>query len=65
LVPPVMISTMPLFIGFLEVAGLTPVQALEIVRGLRGLNIVGGDLVEASDHCPCYQFNWIPCFFFM
>ena len=32
-------------------AGLTPVQALEIVRGLRGLNIVGGDLVEVRTSC--------------
>ena len=29
-------------------AGLTPIQAMEIVRGLRGLNIIGGDLVEVS-----------------
>ncbi len=34
--------------GTPEVGGLTPVQALEIVRGLRGLNIVGGDVVEVS-----------------
>ncbi len=32
--------------GTPEVAGLTPIQALEIVRGLKGLNIVGGDVVE-------------------
>jgi guanidinobutyrase len=31
-----------------EIAGLTVPQALEIVRGLRGLQIVGGDLVEVS-----------------
>ena len=29
-------------------AGLTPIQAMEVVRGLRGLNIIGGDLVEVS-----------------
>ena len=34
--------------GTPEVGGLTPVQALEIVRGLRGLNIVGGDVVEVT-----------------
>lgn len=28
--------------------GLTTWQALEIVRGCRGLNVVGGDLVEVS-----------------
>ena len=36
-------------IGTAEVAGLTPVQAVEIVRGLKGLNIIGGDLVEVSE----------------
>lgn len=34
--------------GTAEIAGLTPPQALEIVRGCRGLEIVGGDLVEVS-----------------
>ncbi|XP_013401191.1 agmatinase, mitochondrial isoform X2 [Lingula anatina] len=34
--------------GTPEIAGLTPIQALEIIRGCRGLNIVGGDLVEVS-----------------
>ncbi|XP_064615523.1 guanidinobutyrase-like [Liolophura sinensis] len=34
--------------GTPEIAGLTPVQALEIIRGCRGLNIVGCDLVEVS-----------------
>ncbi len=28
--------------------GLTVHQGLEIVRGCRGLNVVGGDLVEVS-----------------
>ena len=32
--------------GTPEVGGLTTIQALEIVRGCRGLNIIGGDLVE-------------------
>lgn len=34
--------------GTVEVGGLTVPQALEIVRGCRGLNVVGGDLVEVS-----------------
>jgi len=34
--------------GTPEIAGLTTIQALEIIRGCRGLNIVGCDLVEVS-----------------
>ena len=34
--------------GTVEVGGLTVPQGLEIVRGCRGLDIVGGDLVEVS-----------------
>lgn len=34
--------------GTLEIGGLTTVQALEIIRGAAGLNIVGCDLVEVS-----------------
>ena len=34
--------------GTVEMGGLTSIQGLEIVRGCRGLNIVGGDLVEVS-----------------
>lgn len=34
--------------GTVEVGGLTTWQALEIIRGCRGLNVVGGDLVEVS-----------------
>jgi len=34
--------------GTPEIGGLTSVQALEVVRGCRGLNIVGCDLVEVS-----------------
>lgn len=34
--------------GTVEVGGLTVWQALEIIRGCSGLNIVGGDLVEVS-----------------
>ncbi|GLT09909.1 guanidinobutyrase [Sulfitobacter porphyrae] len=34
--------------GTPEIGGLTTMQALELIRGLRGLNIVGADLVEVS-----------------
>ena len=34
--------------GTVEIGGLTVPQALEIIRGSRGLDIVGGDLVEVS-----------------
>lgn len=34
--------------GTPEIGGLTVPQALEIIRGLRGLDIVGADLVEVS-----------------
>lgn len=34
--------------GTQEIGGLTTIQALEIVRGCRGLNLVGCDLVEVS-----------------
>ncbi len=34
--------------GTPEIGGLTTVQAIEILRGCRGLNLVGGDLVEVS-----------------
>ena len=34
--------------GTPEIAGLTVPQALEIIRGLRGVNLVGADLVEVS-----------------
>ncbi len=34
--------------GTAEIAGLTVPQALEIIRGCRGLNVIGGDLVEVS-----------------
>ncbi|XP_025019106.1 agmatinase, mitochondrial [Python bivittatus] len=38
--------------GTPEIAGLTPAQALEIIRGCQGLRIVGGDLVEVA---PVYD----------
>ena len=34
--------------GTPEIGGLTTPQAMQLVRALRGLNIVGGDLVEVS-----------------
>merc|ERR1712166_1290857 len=34
--------------GTAEVGGLTSMQALELVRGCAGLDIVGGDMVEVS-----------------
>ncbi len=34
--------------GTPEIGGLTVPQALEIMRGCRGLNVVGGDLVEVA-----------------
>jgi guanidinobutyrase len=34
--------------GTLEIGGLTIIQALEIIRGLAGVNLVGCDLVEVS-----------------
>ncbi|MFD1343057.1 agmatinase [Litorisediminicola beolgyonensis] len=34
--------------GTVEIGGLTIWQAMEIIRGTRGLNLVGGDLVEVS-----------------
>jgi guanidinobutyrase len=38
--------------GTPEIGGLTIWQALEIIRGCRGLNLVGGDLVEVA---PAYD----------
>jgi guanidinobutyrase len=34
--------------GTPEIGGLTVPQALEIIRGCRGLNVIGGDLVEVA-----------------
>jgi len=34
--------------GTPEIAGLTAAQGLEVIRGCRGLNLVGGDVVEVS-----------------
>ena len=38
--------------GTPEIGGLTVPQALEIIRGCRGMNLVGGDLVEVA---PIYD----------
>ncbi|XP_029974570.1 guanidino acid hydrolase, mitochondrial [Salarias fasciatus] len=38
--------------GTPEIAGLTPIQGVEIIRGCRGLNLVGCDLVEVA---PAYD----------
>jgi guanidinopropionase len=38
--------------GTPEVGGLTTIEALELVRGLRGLNLIGADVVEVS---PAYD----------
>jgi len=40
--------------GTPEIAGLTSAQVLEIIRGARGLDIVGGDVVEVS---PLYDLS--------
>lgn len=40
--------------GTVEIGGLTIPQGLEIIRGLRGLDLVGADLVEVS---PAYDAN--------
>jgi guanidinobutyrase len=42
--------------GTLEPGGLTSAQAFEIVRGCRGLDIIGGDLVEVA---PPYDHGGI------
>jgi guanidinobutyrase len=38
--------------GSPEIGGITSMQALEIIRGCRGLNVVGGDFVEVA---PMYD----------
>jgi guanidinopropionase len=34
--------------GTPEIGGMTTLEAQHLVRGLRGLNLVGGDVVEVS-----------------
>ena len=34
--------------GTPEIGGMTTLQAQHVVRGLQGLNLVGGDVVEVS-----------------
>ncbi|MBM3187210.1 MAG: agmatinase [Chloroflexi bacterium] len=43
-------------VGTPEVGGLTSYQLLQLVRGLRGLNLVGADVVEV---CPPYDHGEI------
>ena len=41
-------------LGTPEVGGLTVMQGLEVVRGCKGLNIIGADVVEVlqiNDYC--------------
>ncbi|MFQ5913870.1 MAG: agmatinase [Nitrospinota bacterium] len=45
--------------GTPEVGGLTSAQAIEILRGLQGLNVVGADVVEVS---PPYDQGQITAF---
>jgi len=40
--------------GTLEVGGLNSIQALEIIRGCRGINLVGTDCVEVSPQFDAY-----------
>lgn len=42
--------------GTPEVGGLMPREALEILRGLSGLNVIGGDVVEVA---PQYDANTV------
>ena len=41
-------NTRPMFchLGTPEIGGLTTIQALEDLRGCKGLNVIGADLVE-------------------
>lgn len=43
--------------GTPEIAGLNTMQALQVVRGCRGLNVVGCDLVEVG----LLSNVWLPC----
>jgi agmatinase len=40
--------------GTPEIGGLTSIQALELIQGCKGLNVIGGDLVEVS---PPYDLS--------
>ncbi len=44
----ILIFIIIIIIGTPEIGGLTSIQALEIVRGCKGLNVIGGDLVEVN-----------------
>ena len=41
-------STRPPVTGTPEVGGITTVEAQKLLRGLGGLNLVGGDVVEVA-----------------
>ena len=43
-----------MYLGTPEVGGLTSIQAIEIVRGCKGLNIIGADLVEVVCLSVCH-----------
>ena len=34
--------------GTPEIGGLTSIQGIKILRGCRGMNVVGGDMVEVK-----------------
>ncbi|GFR12469.1 agmatinase, mitochondrial [Trichonephila clavata] len=42
-----------------EIGGLTSIQMQEIIRGLKGLNIVGGDLVEERESAHISPFVFL------
>ena len=44
-------------VGTPEIGGLTSIQALELIQGCRGLNVIGGDLVEVSNKASVYAFD--------
>ena len=48
---------MSVTIGTPEIGGLTTAQALEIIRGCRGLDVVGADVVEVSMSSACHSYS--------
>ena len=49
--------------GTPEVAGLTPVQSIEIIRGCRGLNVVGADVVEVLFTLMHFEYKHYTCIY--
>ena len=47
--------------GTPEIGGLTTIQALELLRGCQGMNIVGGDVVEVLDCVVSRLLSAITC----